>query len=213
MMIDWANLQSWEVILGILAILLSIIAIIVTIKFRSQKSLSYTIKTNVSLLTVKKEAEDKLEIYFDGKKVHDVYMVVIKLFNSGNVHIGKADISQKIIFTFGDKAQVLSVDIVNTDPENVDVSLVQDDQRVIVIPELLNGGDSITFKVIVNKLDEIKVTGRISGVKEIKKASEWLVLPELGYWSVILECVGGLMMIIYAEVASWQRSVVVDMFM
>jgi len=50
------------------------------------------------------------------------------------------------------------------------VALLSSYQKVVLNPILMNGGDSITLKMLVSKLNgDLKVDGRIVGVKEIKE--------------------------------------------
>jgi hypothetical protein len=77
-------------------------------------------------------------------------------------------------------SEILVSEVVETRPRNLDVSLEIDKERVKIMPVLLNQGDSITLKVLVNAPSElhfgknIAVEGRIVGVRNIKKTDPTL---------------------------------------
>jgi len=152
---------------GFAAIILSIIL------YRTQrrrKALSFDIITfPTPLLSVDNEVKGKVQVLFDGKPVQDVYLVTLKFINSGDVPIVSADYVRPISLSFGESAQILTAEVVETDPVNLEASVKIEATRAVLEPVLLNGGDSITLKFLVSGFDMIEFDGRIVGVKDVHK--------------------------------------------
>ena len=74
---------------------------------------------------------------------------------------------------FGESAHILTAEVTETTPDNLDVSINIEGTKVLLNPTLLNGKDSITIKTIVGQFnDQITVEGRIVGVKEVQKSTK-----------------------------------------
>jgi hypothetical protein len=138
-------------------------------KQRSRKSLSYKEQT-VTQLSVESEIKGKLKITYDGKDVEEVYLAVVEISNSGNVPIVKADYEEPIELSFGKGAQILTTEIAKLEPENLQISISFDGKTITLAPSLINPKESVTIKSLVNKLENIYLTGRIVGIKEIGKS-------------------------------------------
>jgi hypothetical protein len=147
-------------------------------KQRARKSLKYEILANTSLLSNKKEIKGKLKILFEEMPVEDVHLIVVKIINSGNVPIAQTDYEQPISLRFSAKSQILTSEISDTNPKGLPATATIDDSQIILNPILLNNGDTITVKMLVNQFDgNIDVNGRINGVKEIKKLRSSIIFP------------------------------------
>jgi len=191
--------QVWEFVGGVF---LGLVAIVVSIFLwwtqRRRKALSYEIISRTSLLSIEDEIKGKLEIFFDGKPVQDVHLIVFKIVNSGNVPIVSTDYERPVSLTFGENPQILSAEVSETNPDNLRASVDIEATRVVLGRVLLNSGDSITLKFLVSQLGEVSVDGRIVGVKEMRERTargteNWLrsfVTPLLAFGMVGLVFVG-----------------------
>lgn len=159
----------WQFIGAILALM----AIILVWMQRQRKALSYNIISNTSLVDIKEEIKGKLEVFFDGKPVENIYLIIIKFINTGNLPIKSVDYESPINMNFGKDARVLASEIIETDPDSLEASVNIEGTKVLLMPILLNQKDSITIKVLVNQFDnQITIGGRIIGVKKILKFTE-----------------------------------------
>jgi hypothetical protein len=102
------------------------------------------------------------------------------------VPIVSADYERPVSLSFGEGAQILTAEVAETDPDSIQTSVnigksVTGASSIVLEPVLLNGGDSITLKLLVSQLGEIGVNGRIVGVKDIRK----LAARRVGFWPII----------------------------
>jgi len=164
----------WPIIGTIIALVAIFISIILFYFGKKTKRLSYDIVSNNPILLKKEDIKGKLEIFFNGKSVEDVYLIVIKLINSGNVPIETDDYEKPIVINFGKNAQILTVEVTETDPSGISVPIHTHKNKFEINPVLLNKSDSINFKILVSKFSNSDITfdGRIVGVKEIRKMTE-----------------------------------------
>lgn len=147
----------------------ALIAICIYLKQRNRKLLSYSVLTNSRLLSIRNEIKGKIKIMYQSKEVENVNLVEIKIFNSGNVPIEEKDIKEPISIFYGKNSQILSTEVSEVEPVNLDISLDNKDSLVELSKVLINSGDSITIKALVSRMSKIFVNGRIVGVKEIKE--------------------------------------------
>jgi hypothetical protein len=160
------------VIIVALAILAIVGPIIVYLKQRVRKSVTYRIVSRNALFSVKEEMKKELEITYKGKKIEDAQLVLIEVSNTGDVPIEEKDYKNPISFDFGEKAQILMAEVTKTDPKDLHASVNIDRNFVILTPLLTNAGDSLTLKIMVSGLGEvIKTSSRIVGVKQLKEAT------------------------------------------
>lgn len=188
----------WQFIIGVLiAIAAIVVTIIVYLKQRTRKSLSYEILSLNPLLSVKEEIKEKVQILYEGKPVEKVHLILARIINSGNVPIESNQYERHVSLSFGKEAQILTAEVNKTNPESLQASIKVEGNKVVLTPVLLNDGDSITLKMLVSQFDEISVDGRIVGVKRIEKYTETsfriffltlsgLVLYTVGFFSLLV---------------------------
>lgn len=153
----------------------SIIAIFVTVYFfilqKKKKTLSYCILTNTRLLTVDEAIKGELKIIYDGVVIQDVVLLVVKIFNSGNVPIISPDFEESLSFDFGQKTRILSVEIVDATPSILSPVLTINNQSELIIhPMLLNEKDGFSIKLLLTEYENcVTPKARIIGVKNINE--------------------------------------------
>ncbi len=167
----------WQFIAVILTSLTILISYFLYRKQRQRKALSYEILSLTPLLSMNEEVKGKLEIRFSGEPVQQVHLVQIKITNSGNVPIVATDYERQVNLSFGEKAKILTVEVVETTPKSLQVAVQKtiegSKEKALLPPILMNQGDSFTFKMLVSSFAKpITIDGRIVGVKEIAKASK-----------------------------------------
>lgn len=168
-MLDILRDSIWQFIGAILAL----IAIILILVQRKRKALSYKIISNTPLVKIKEDIKGRLQVLFDEKPVENIYLIIINFINSGNLPIKSADYESPVNLNFNEDVQLLTAEVIDTNPKTLEVSAKIEGTKVLLKPTLLNENDSITIKVLVNQFDgNFSVGGRIIGVKEIRELTE-----------------------------------------
>jgi len=159
---------------SVIAIAAVIVAVIMYWKQRKRKSLGYEVSSLTPLSSVDPGTlwsyqQAGLQFTFKGEAIPQAHFISIKFTNSGNVDLPKKDYDEPISLSFGEKAKVLAFRPVKKEPETISLTLKSDGSNVVINPTLLNSKDSFMIEVLVNGFDgEVRVGGRIVGVKEIK---------------------------------------------
>lgn len=161
----------WQfIILAVIAVI-GIVVAVIPLWQKNRKRLSYEIITSNELLTASEELEGHIEIRFNNVPVRNVHLLVVKLTNDGNVPILETDFYESVVFYFGKNTRILSEEIIENSPETFRPTFITDDDSTIleVQPTLMNGHDSFTIKFLLTQYTdgEMKISGRIVGVKEI----------------------------------------------
>lgn len=156
--------------LGILTVVIGLIAYL---RQRQRKILSYQFVSIIPLLSVKDEVKGDLDIFYRGKKIQQLHLILCKIINGGNVPIKEEDYKQPVVFSFNEKTHVLTAEIVQTNPPNLNTSTSIQETKVVLAPVLLNGGDSITIRILVTNYDkQPEINGHIVGVRRITEKVE-----------------------------------------
>ena len=185
----------WQFVGAVLGVFAIIVMVVLFFAQQRKKALSYEILSRTPLLSAAEEIAGKLQILFQGKAVQSVYLLVIKISNTGNVPITSSDYERPISIYFGKKAHILSGEISESDPQTIDAKIEVRDQSILIEPVLLNSGDSITIKALVsNYYGKLYVDGRIIGIKNISpkkdSGSVWgAILMMLGWVLVTIALV------------------------
>jgi hypothetical protein len=171
---DILGSSLWPAIGVLVAITFGIITIILTFvqvyRVRSRKIFAYDIVSNASVVTVNKEVKSRVKILLDNNPIENARLVVIEVLNGGDVPIQTTDYENNmdIVFDFGAGAEVLNIALLEMNPKSLKPSLSFKSEQVLLRPLLLNSQDSFKFKALVTSFKgDIKIEGRISGVKEI----------------------------------------------
>lgn len=159
-------------IIGVITLLATIIVpIVIYLISRNKKELSYEVSSS-TLLAENQEFRDKLKIYIDEKEItSDIYLVLLKIVNSGNIPIREEDFSEDINVHL--EGELLQAELKEKLPNNLTVKLDKEMSYfslLIVKPLLLNKGDEFTLKILSTKSEKgITINSRIVGVKQIEK--------------------------------------------
>jgi hypothetical protein len=159
----------WQLVIGLLAIGATFF---VFFKQLQRKSLIYKIDSSI-ILEVANEFRADLKIIFKGRSIDSLTLVSVKFSNNGNTSIEKKDYDRSLTVDFGDKAEVLSFNITEQSPDNLDVVLKSGNNKAIEIEALLlNQKDYFVLQALVSQYSSTIVNGRISGVRSIKEIIE-----------------------------------------
>lgn len=181
----------WQFIGAMLALAGIGVPIVLFIRQRQRKALGYEILAQTPLVSVDRDVSEEVVVLFAGEIVKNVHLIMLRIANPGNSPIKSADYERALRVTPGAGSRVLTAEVSETDPRDLqpDVLIEEDTMAVRLSPCLLNGGDSITIKLLVTEFGgEIDVTGRVVGVSKIQE----LKARRLGWQMVALFVVLGL---------------------
>ena len=162
----------------IIAVTASILAIITAISiayfvnwWRLRKSLAYVVKTYTAIFSIDPEIRRKIQILYDGKPITNARLFDITLLNDGRLPVEEKDFSKKTIdFVFSDNGQILSSEVLNVKPADLEIEKEEKGNTLSIKPLLLNKGDSFEIKGVINSDDdEITCHARIVGIKEVRR--------------------------------------------
>jgi hypothetical protein len=168
-MINFFRDSIWQFAGFIVSIIAIVVTVIIYFRQKNFKEISYEIISESSLLSISKEVESKLQILFDGKPVKGVHLILLRIANTGNLPIIPSDYIRNLSILFSGNVNILSAEITNRSPNDIDTTIVINDGNITFSPSLLNSEDSIILKALVSQFDgTIDVRGRITGVKNIR---------------------------------------------
>jgi hypothetical protein len=163
----------WTFVSVIVAAIFGVISIVLFIKQRRSKKLSYQVLTNTSLLSVASQIKQRVRITLDDKPVEDVSLVEIEIANSGNVPIASGDFEEPITINFGAEAEVLPTPTISSSkPSTLKPALTYKSADITINPVLLNQGDSFIIKALVSRFQKLVIDGRIVGVRDIRMTAQ-----------------------------------------
>ena len=164
------SIDPIAIVVGVIGIL---VAVGVAYWQRGQKKLWYSVIAVVPLIELDQNLMNRIHISYENKPIMAIWQAFVQIKNSGTVAIEPGDYHSpiRIDFTKPWTAQdflVLNVEIIRSQPKDLDIHWTTDEEGVTMQPVLLNAGDSFIVQVLLNgKVEKITVTGRISGIKEI----------------------------------------------
>jgi hypothetical protein len=114
---SWWSDPGWiGVLIGILAIIVTVItSIVISQKQRMRKEITFGIISATPVLSVNEEVKSKVLVFYDGKPIRDMLLIVLRLWNSGNVSVLPTDYVETITFDFGTGAEILVVTLYRSD--------------------------------------------------------------------------------------------------
>ena len=164
---------AWTFVGAFLGLLALVAMVGIYLAQRRVKRLSYEVTTNAQLLGVDDEIEGKVKILYDGEEVANVHLITVRCVNAGNQPISSSDYDRPVSFLLDQDSRLLSGEIIDEVPENLNASLNLSDGLVFIDPVLLNPKDEFTVKILVGDFKSFNgVDGRIHGVKRISRYKE-----------------------------------------
>lgn len=161
---------SIEILLGFLAVIAAItVPLIIYFLQKSRKRLSYEVISNTQLVGIKSEIKDKVKILYDEKQVINVHLISIRFINNGNQPISIDDYAKPITINYNNPISVLTCEVLEQYPENLDVVIAKESRYIKIDPLLLNSNDSFVIKVLASDFSgDLIVSARIKGVKKLE---------------------------------------------
>lgn len=189
--------------LGVAGIVVAVLVpLYIYIRERRYKHLAYYVLTN-SPLFQKDLPREKVKLSVDDKVIlGTLYQAVIRIGNTGVLPILAVDYEVPLAIEL-DGAKTVLAQVVDSDPQDLPITVTVEDDKCILQPALLNSGDWVTVQFLATGSffrSKVKVTGRISGVREIRLGKigeektrdrwwilgKWVFAGQIVWWIVIL---------------------------
>ena len=173
---EFLSNPAWQLLMNLgIGFLTIIVSVLIFRKQQSRRGLNYEIISDTPILSIKAEVKDKVQILFDNKPVNHVRLIILRIWNSGNIPILPNEYIDPISIAFGEGAEIIDTDVLETSPgdikEKARTSLKVDSGNVLLEPILLNSTDSLTIKILLTQqkvTKELKIVSRIAGVNQIQ---------------------------------------------
>jgi hypothetical protein len=153
--------------------ILAIVAICVTVGLflagRRRKRLSYLLSDTRVLGVHEAVNPSRVQILFDGAPVTEVRLVIITVNNWGNEPIRVDDFERPLRFSWSEPAKILTAEVIEVSPESLQPTIKAGVNEIVVDPLLLNPGDWLRIKILINQLSKLSVDARVVGIKRISK--------------------------------------------
>jgi hypothetical protein len=167
-MVDLLNSGTWPILSVIVAIIALVATITIYLLNKKKKAIGYEIVQNLQLISIKGDVRERVELFFDKKKISDVSLVLFRIFNLGDIPIVQTDVLKPITVHFGEGAKILEATIESISPSNLDVHFSIKENSLEISTPLLNSKESMTFKMLISQYSYIKIDARIVGITEFK---------------------------------------------
>lgn len=139
---------------------------------REHKALSYTV---VATQLLSKHAQDEpIEVLYGGVSVLQPQVTALTVVNAGNAPIKPDDFDGPLRINLPEGARLLSVSVEKSNPADLG-PVVQKQQAtdLTIAPLLLNPQDRFRVRLVTaDALGEIRLQGRIAGVKQVERETD-----------------------------------------
>ncbi|MBI4731664.1 MAG: hypothetical protein HY781_05975 [Chloroflexi bacterium] len=157
----------WQFVGVLVAILAVIITIAIFFFQRKKKELTWIVLSQSPLLSVESKS---IKVFYKKINVDSIYIIEIKIVNTGNAPILPTDYVERLGIDFNEKNKILSAEITKVEPDTINAIIDIEGDRALMRPLLLNPKDSINFRLLTQSAcDDYRIIGRIIGINKIKK--------------------------------------------
>jgi hypothetical protein len=173
---------DWGMFGGIVAVGALLVSIVIGIlQLRAAqpptKAIKCVIVSSTPLVKVDTRLKNDLQVLYKGKAVQDATSVILRISNSGKLPIARKDFDRPITFIFAQSSEILSAEVVKTEPKGLGAQLQTTNNNIELQPLLLNSRDSVDIAAIVSSLDNnINIDGRIENVTRVRLEREETVV-------------------------------------
>ncbi len=212
--------MDWNLLLTIITLFATLLfGIITIIQQWRKKSFSYSV-SETPVVSIHHKIEG-VEVLFNKKHVENMRLILVKLWNSGNVPIKKQDFDSPITLCPAYNAKgngLIDAQIVES-PEGTKAELTQVEPKhhyvnIALSPMLFNPGDGVTIKIIIvdygGDNPKVEIQGHIEGVKMITEASIYTKRSLL--FKILLAAIGFSFVFLYLQFYSFVFKYMSDSF-
>ena len=150
-----------------IGVLIGIASIVVTyVAYRSQrnrKQLEFVVVGNQRILTSR--VADVLDVSFNGRKVEDPSIVILRIVSTGDRAIPAADFHRPLAVTLRGVHHIVTASVAAVRPRDLDVTLIMEANRVVFTPTLINPEDFLELQILASgRATDVALEGRIADV-------------------------------------------------
>ncbi len=165
----------WNIITVLVPILTFLPTLIIEIIKWTRKKLKFEVIAITPLLPIGEALKDSVTILYEYVPVKNVYLVILKISNNGNVPIKPSDFIEPFYMLLSNETKILSFELIETVPKISYISFDFEEKfnrrSFVIKPLLLNPGYSFTFKMLLsNPEGKLIITpySSIVGVKDFQ---------------------------------------------
>jgi len=164
-----------------------------------KKTLAYMVLTNSGLVPVSDEGKSNIQIHYKGKEVQKVWLVEIRIKNSGSLPIKPEDYIEPSSLRLPN-SKILSSEVSDAHSLGAYIETKLSNQSKIVLSKtLLNPTDFFDVKILLaDGAADLSVVGRIVGVRKIQN----LTGREVNYY-ILLSFVAVNVLALIARLLGW----------
>lgn len=179
--------ENWDTLAWVTTILASLAIIVPSVLWfldrrrqakrdeesRKEKRLGFRVDYAQSLVSLNPNVdESEVEVFFRGTQLVEPEIMGVTFQNVGQVPIIKDDFSEPLKLIFGERAEIVSVDVEDKKPDDLPVAFKVEGTEIDIEKLLLNAGDSFSLKVLGTKVSEFSTSARIRDVVELENINE-----------------------------------------
>ena len=162
--------------LGILGFIIGVIGIVLTIRSKKRKKISYE-KNDFNLINEKAiNKTENLEVFHNKTKIKNLTISKIAIWNSGNQTIKKGDISEtsQLMINLDENVSILEQKVLSTSHNDLKVSIKNKTKFPIIKFNYLepNNGFLIQITHTGRNSDCLNISGKIIGGSKIKRVND-----------------------------------------
>src|ERR1700675_427983 len=196
---DLATILRDPMVRTILAAVAICITLTLFLVARRRKRLSYSLSDTRVLGVHEAVNPSRVQILFDGAPVTDVRLVTITINNSGNESIRVDDFERALRISWAEPARILTAEVVEVSPESLQPTTRTGVNDIVLNPLLLNPGDWLRIKTLINQVGKLSVDARVVGGKRITQTAAsrkdtggrtMLLIAAVGVLSLIIMLAG-----------------------
>lgn len=169
----------WTFIGSVIAVVAVLVSIYIFIAQKSSKRLLVQLRGAIPLVSRRADGVPGITVGFNGRPLTSATVFLIRVENVGNTPILPTDFTSDLVLTFSEQSEVLAAGVHAADPPDLDLNIIQQANLAIVKPHLLNPGDYVSVRAVVEGAEEgFKASARIVGVKRLESTSTAKLLPK-----------------------------------
>ncbi|MBD1920267.1 hypothetical protein H6F77_03940 [Microcoleus sp. FACHB-831] len=164
----------WTVIVGIVGIIVSVlISLYIYRRQKPKKEITCRVVSLVPLFNVTDNFQGKLQVFYESKPIQNVFIMTVRVYNSGNTSIQSSDYDKPLSLNIGTD-HVLSAEVIETNPDNITASVTFNSSSIQISPVLLNPNDALLIKAVIEQYHQkFSASARIVGMRQLQ-----VLLPE-----------------------------------
>lgn len=150
----------------VLAVLALLVPIIIFLFSTSKKAFDFEIRSRMEI-TEDSISVDGLKITINEEVVENIYVYAVKISNSGSEPILKGDFEKPLSIYVSEDSSIYSAKKKRTYPENLSLDFKVKNNRLIILPMLLNPSDEYEIDLYSSSSEYPKVDARIAGISRV----------------------------------------------